>query len=78
MAIKLSPYAVKVLGKKTRDNIPALNPAPSFSEQREGYPIPQTEEAFAADERAAIIQFDGGPHGPLVEIVKDVFEGTIH
>jgi len=78
MAIKLSPHAVKVLGQKTRDNIAALNPAPSFLEQTEGYPIPETELEFAADERAAIIQFDGGPDGPLVEMVRDVFEGTLH
>jgi len=49
-------------------------------DQTDGYPIPTTEKEFAEDERAAIIQFDGGVQGDnaeLVQMVMDVFQGRI-
>ena len=49
-------------------------------EPKEGYPIPTTEAEFAADERAAIIEFDGGPSmlSGTAQMVMEVFDGTIH
>ena len=57
------------------DNPPEMTAAP-FLESEKGYPIPTDETEFAADERAAIIDFDGG-HDETVQMVMDIFDGTI-
>ena len=45
-----------------------------------GYPIPTDEAEFAADEKAAIIEFDGGPSmlSGTAQMVMGMFDGTIH
>ena len=53
--------------------------APFADHSDGGYPIPMDEAESAADERAAIIQFDGGPKlGETAQLVMDVFQGTVH
>ena len=53
------------------------SPPPDNSplEQTEGYPIPIDEAEFAADERAAIIEFDGDGRDDLIKNVLRIFQG---
>jgi hypothetical protein len=46
-----------------------------FLDQKEGYPIPTDEAEFAADERAAIIEFDGDIRDDLIQNVLRIFQG---
>jgi hypothetical protein len=47
-------------------------PAPPLLDPEEGYPIPTDE---AADERAAIIEFDGDGRDDLIQNVLRIFQG---
>ena len=48
-----------------------------FKPPQDGYPIPTDEAEFAADERAAIQEFDGGSSN-TASLVLDIFQGTVH
>jgi hypothetical protein len=69
------PSLLEKLQKRATQAGVSDTPGPPLFDPEEGYPIPTDEAEFAADERAAIIEFDGDGRDGLIQNVLQIFQG---